>query len=225
MTVCEANLASKITLQVWHEQLGHQSKRYVFLKQRKIDVADDDEFCRACVLGKQQRSSFQSRQQRAIEPGDIIHADLCGHMECTSLGGVKYFACFKKSKTFDKIAEVLQIIKNNCTHPMKAFQCDGGREFNNFKVEKLMKSMGIQFIVTNPYTPEQTGCAKRTNRTVDELARSMLLAKNLPKSLWAEALNTAMYMLNRTGPSSVDGKTPYEVFTGNTTHLVSRIWN
>lgn len=37
--------------------------------------------------------------------------------------------------------------------------------------------------------------------------------------MWAEAVNSAVYTLNRTGPSSVDGKTPYELFTGKSVHL------
>ena len=231
----EANLVVKDTLQIWHERLGHQNKRHVqnILKQRGIDIAVDNKFCGACVEGKQHRNSFQSRQQRSMEPGEIIHADLCGPMECTSLGGAKYFLCFtcdysrlrivyflkEKSESIEKIAEMLKIVKNHRGRAPKAFQCDGGREFNNSGVQKLMKMNGVKLIVTNPYTPEQNGCAERSNRTVVELARTMLLAKNLPKFLWAEAVNTAVYILNRTGPSNVDGKTPYELFTGKTAHL------
>lgn len=54
----------------------------------------DTEFCDACVEGKQITSSFLSRQQCATESAEIIHADLCGPMECTSIGGSKYSLCF-----------------------------------------------------------------------------------------------------------------------------------
>ncbi|KMQ86264.1 retrovirus-related pol polyprotein from transposon tnt 1-94, partial [Lasius niger] len=47
----------------------------------------------------------------------------------------------------------------------------------------------------------------------------MLLAKDLPKSLWAEAVNTAVYVLNRSGPSGTEEKTPYELFTGRSAHI------
>lgn len=162
----------------------------------------DDEFCGACMEGKQHRDTFKLRQQRAIEPGELIHADLCGPMECNLLGGAKYFA-----------------IKTQFERPVKRFQCDGGREFDNQDVRKLFKENGVQFIITNPYTPEQNGCAERTNRTVVETARTMLLAKNLPKLLWAEAVNTAVYVFNRTGPSGVEGKTPYELYTERSSNL------
>ena len=233
--VSEVNVSSKDSLHIWHEKLGHQNKRHVkeLLKGHGIDVVDDNQFCGACVEGKQHRSSFHERQQRAIESGEIIHADLCGPMECTSLGGSKYFICFtcdfsklrmiyflkEKSEATEKIAEMLQVVKNQRGRPIKTFQCDGGMEFNNAEVRKLLTSDGITLAITNPYTPQQNGCAERTNRTVVELARTMLLAKNLPKFLWAEAVNAAVYTLNRTGPSSVNGKTPYELFTGKNIHL------
>ena len=66
-----------------------------------------------------------------------------------------------------------------------------------------------------PYSPEQNGSAERENRTLLEAARSMLAAKELPKKLWAEATSTASYVLNRTAKSSVEGKTPYELWYGH----------
>lgn len=38
----------------------------------------------------------------------------------------------------------------------------------------------------------------------------MLCAAGLPKKLWAEAVHTAAYVLNRTSKSNETGKTPYE---------------
>lgn len=48
----------------------------------------------------------------------------------------------------------------------------------------------------------------------------MLRAKDLPKTLWAEAVNTAVYVLNRTTHSSRSGiKTAYEAWTGRKPEL------
>lgn len=231
----EINLSTKDYLHVWHERLGHQNRNHVrkFLKKNNIDFIDDDHFCSSCIEGKQHRNSFQQRQQRAELPGEIMHADLCGPMETASLGGAKYFLCFtcdysrlrivyflkEKSETIGKINEMLQVVKNQCGSPLKTFQCDGGLEFNNESVRKLLKLNGITMAITNPYTPEQNGCAERSNRTIVELARTMRLSKNLPKFLWAETVNTAVYILNRTGTSRVQDKTPYELFTGKNVHV------
>ena len=45
-----------------------------------------------------------------------------------------------------------------------------------------------------------------------DMARCMM--GNLPKFLWGEAVSTAMYTLNRCPTKVVEGKTPYEVWTG-----------
>lgn len=41
----------------------------------------------------------------------------------------------------------------------------------------------------------------------------MLHAKDLPVRLWAEAVNTACYILNRTPTTCNQGKSPYEIWT------------
>ena len=48
----------------------------------------------------------------------------------------------------------------------------------------------------------------------------MMMAMNVPKFLWSEALMTAAYLINRM-PSTVLGyKTPIECLTGKTTYVV-----
>ena len=52
--------------------------------------------------------------------------------------------------------------------------------------------------------------------------RAMLYQAKLPKRFWAEALNTAVYLKNRSPHSYLDGKIPYEIFHGqkpNFSHL------
>lgn len=60
----QANLANKPdSLQVRHERLSHQNKKYVrkFLWEHGVDFIDDDFFCEACLYGKQSRMSFGLR--------------------------------------------------------------------------------------------------------------------------------------------------------------------
>ena len=42
----------------------------------------------------------------------------------------------------------------------------------------------------------------------------MLHANGMPKFLWGEAINHAVYLKNRTPTKALDEKTPYEVFYG-----------
>ena len=47
-----------------------------------------------------------------------------------------------------------------------------------------------------------------------EKTRSMLLEAGLPESFWAEAMNTAVYLHNRSPTRSLEGKTPYRAWNG-----------
>jgi hypothetical protein len=67
---------------------------------------------------------------------------------------------------------------------------------------------------TIPYTPQQNGVAERKNRSLKEMASCMLHAKSLPQRLWAEALNCATYIQNKSPHRSVKDKTPYEAWSG-----------
>ena len=75
-----------------------------------------------------------------------------------------------------------------------------------------------------PGSPDQNGVAERRNRTLLDMVRSMLSNSKLPKSLWTEALKTAVYILNRV-PTKAVPKTPFELWKGwkpSLQHI--RIW-
>lgn len=63
-------------------------------------------------------------------------------------------------------------------------------------------------------TPEQNGIVERKNRTLQEMARVMLNSKKLTKKLWAEAINTACYTINKVYLRPGTTKTPYEIWKG-----------
>ena len=47
-----------------------------------------------------------------------------------------------------------------------------------------------------PYTPQQNGVAKRKNISLKEMETCLVHGKNLPPSLWEEAVNCASYLEN-----------------------------
>jgi hypothetical protein len=55
---------------------------------------------------------------------------------------------------------------------------------------------------------------ERRNQTVVGMARSMMKAKGLPGVFWGEAVNTAVYILNRSPTRSLNEKMPYEAWHG-----------
>ncbi|GJX81491.1 putative ribonuclease H-like domain-containing protein [Tanacetum coccineum] len=86
---------------------------------------------------------------------------------------------------------------------------DFSREIIEFCVLK-----GINGEYSNARTPKQNEVAERKNKTLIEVARSMLADSFLPNTFWAEAVSTACYVLNRVLVTKPQNKTPYELITG-----------
>ncbi|KAK8930554.1 hypothetical protein KSP39_PZI016901 [Platanthera zijinensis] len=57
----------------------------------------------------------------------------------------------------------------------------------------------------------KNGVVERRNRTVMEMARTMLQHTNCPNNLWGEATATAVHILNRSPTKALDNETPYEL--------------
>jgi len=76
--------------------------------------------------------------------------------------------------------------------------------------------------ITCPYTPQHNGVTERKNRTIRDMARSMLKAKGMPNYFRAEVVTCAVYLINRSPTRSVPNTTPIEVWSGfkpNVQHL------
>ena len=89
-----------------------------------------------------------------------------------------------------------------------------GSEFRNTRVEKLCDEMGIKHEFSTKYTPEQNGLVERKNRTLIDMARSMLSEYNILDSFWAETISTACHASNRLYCHRFHNKTPYELLIG-----------
>ncbi|GJW68229.1 putative ribonuclease H-like domain-containing protein [Tanacetum coccineum] len=89
-------------------------------------------------------------------------------------------------------------------------------EFKNSVMNQFCKMNGIKREFCIARTPQQNGVAKRKNRTLIEAAKTMLVDSNLPTTFWAEAVNTACYVLNRVSVIKPHNKTPYELIRGRT---------
>jgi len=95
-----------------------------------------------------------------------------------------------------------------------SIRSDHGGEFQNEKFEHFCEKHGINHNFSAPRTPQQNGVVERKNRSLEELARTMLNENSLPKYFWADAVNIACYVLNRVLIRPILKKTPYELFKG-----------
>lgn len=227
-----AKLVSCDGIRVWHERLAHQNVSHIkqFLRRNGIKFIDEKDFqCEGCIYGKQHRLPFANRIEKSKFCGEVIHTDVCGPMAENSIGGSRYFLLFKddfshyrfvyflkkKSEVPQKIETFINFVQAQTSHKIKVLRCDNGGEFMNNQVIEFLDQKGIRYVCTVPYTPEQNGTSERENRTLVEAARSMVYSRNIVQGkqfLWAEAVNTAVYVINRTGTSTVKDKTPFELW-------------
>jgi hypothetical protein len=97
---------------------------------------------------------------------------------------------------------------------IKKIRSDNGMEFKNSQIEGFLEEEGIKHEFSSPYTPQQNGVVERKNRTLLDMARTMLDEYKTPNQFWAEAINTACYTINRLYLHRILKKTSYELLTG-----------
>ncbi|GBN12776.1 Retrovirus-related Pol polyprotein from transposon TNT 1-94 [Araneus ventricosus] len=179
----------------------------------KIQVNIQDELCEACMYGKVHRLSFGYRNN-CSSSGELIFADVCVPFD-KSFGRFQYFVVFKDQFTKFRCVSFLKQKSDipsalqeflayaiNLGHILKEVISDNGGQFDNIEVRMLLKKKGVVRRFTAAYTPEQNGGSERENRTIVEMARTLKNSNpdvEFPPALWAELINTSVYILNRTG--------------------------
>ena len=91
---------------------------------------------------------------------------------------------------------------------IKTLRSDGGGEHFSNEFSDFLQKHGIRRQFTCRYTPQQNGVAERKNRHIAEIARALMAEKNMPHHFWAEAVTTAIYIINRTPTIAVHDVTP-----------------
>ncbi|GJU46168.1 retrovirus-related pol polyprotein from transposon TNT 1-94 [Tanacetum coccineum] len=188
-SVASHSLSHRVII-AWHQKLGHMSEQGM-----KILV------------------------ERKLLPGLI---------KALSLGGAKYFVSFiddysrrcwvypiKKKSDLFKVFKVYKArVELDSGKKIKCLRTDNRGEYTGDEFDTFCRQEGIKRQFTTAYTPQQNGVAERMNRTLLEKARVMLATASLVKSFWAEAVNTACYVINRSPSTAVELKTPIKIWTG-----------
>lgn len=225
----------RMSLYEWHVRLAHQNFDQVRKMLRKHGVAFEDQVvqCESCAEGKGKRKSFGKRLEKTTEAGAVIHADLCGPLQCETLSGSKYMLVFKdeyshyrhvyfvksKDEVPDRVISHFKMIMRQLGASVKILRTDNGTEFVNKNVKKYLENEGIVHQTTIPGTPQQNGCVEREMQTIMDAVRSMLHSSKLEKRFWAEAAAAAVFTLNVTGTSGDPTRTPAEVWCGKSADL------
>jgi len=223
---------------LWHRRLAHVNMRtlqslhkegHIVGLKENVSFAKD-RVCRACVLGKMHDAPHKPTNQiKSNKILELLHVDLFGPPSHASLGGKKYCLVivddfsryswvyfFKlKSETQRTFIDFINLVQRQHNVPVLIIRSDNGTEFKNYTLNDFLSDEGIKHQYSAAYTPQQNGVAERKNRTLIEMARTMLAEFKSPYNFWAEAISTACHASNRLYLRKEINKTPYEILTGN----------
>jgi hypothetical protein len=195
------------------------------------------------------RISSYPTEEKAIKKFQRIDTDLIGPINPQSTGGAHYAAIFTDVKTrwrniyfLKHKSDMLQVLKHylmdvnsvmgdvqverleqqeiSIDQVVASLKSDNGGEYTSNEFRDYCKSKGIQQLFSGPHSPQQNGMAERSNRTVIEMIRCLLQDSQAPAHLWAEAANTAVYLLNRMPTTALHScETPYKAVYGKEANL------
>ncbi|KAH9651466.1 Integrase catalytic domain-containing protein [Citrus sinensis] len=219
---------------LWHRRLGHASMDLIS-KISKNDLVkglpkigfQKDKICEACQFGKQIKTSLKNKNHISTsKPLELLHINLFGPSRYASLNG-KYYAFVivddysrytwvlflaNKDDALDAFKVLYKKLQNEKGRDIICIRSDHGGEFENHAFENFCNNLGIEHQFSSPGTPQQNGVVERKNKSIQEMARTMLNENALPKYFWAEAVNIACYVLNRVLIRPHLNKTPYELW-------------
>ncbi|GKV15798.1 hypothetical protein SLEP1_g26549 [Rubroshorea leprosula] len=212
--------------------LAHMSEKGLQLlaKQSLIPMAKGEYVnpCDVCLFGKQHRVSFQKNLTRKENKLDLVYSDVCGPLEVESFGGNKYFVTFiddatrkawpyllqNKSQVFKYFQHYHAMVERETGLKLKCLRTDNGGEYTSKEFRDYCLKHGIRHEKAVPGTPQHNGVVERMNRTIMEKVRCMLRMATLPKPFWGEAVNTAVYLINRSPSVSLNFEIPEKAWTG-----------
>jgi transposase InsO family protein len=92
---------------------------------------------------------------------------------------------------------------------LKALRSDNGGEYLSTQFKDYLFSHGITHHLSVPYLPSQNVVAERLNLTLVDMMRSIHNHSGLPKYMWYDALQMAIYVKNRVPKAALQGRLPY----------------
>ncbi|GJY32944.1 retrovirus-related pol polyprotein from transposon TNT 1-94 [Tanacetum coccineum] len=230
--ICLLSKATKTKSWLWHRRLSHLNFGAInhlghgLVRGLPRLKFEKDHLCSACAMGKSKKQSHKPKSEDTNqEKLYLLHMDLCGPMRVASVNGKKYillnvddysqFTWVKflasKDEAPDFIIKFLKMIQIRLNATVRNIRTDNGTEFVNQTLRDYYEQVGISHKTLVAQTAQQNGVVERRNRTLVEVARTMLIYAKAPLFLWAEAVAIACYTENQSIIRCRHGKTPYEL--------------
>jgi hypothetical protein len=144
----------------------------------------------------------KSANWHAEEKLSLVYVDLCGPVTPATAGGNKYFMLLvddhsrwmqvyllkSKDQAIDYFVKYKDEVENSTGCRIKTLRSDRGGEFLAGVFAGVCEHAGIKRQFIAPYTPQQNGVVERRNRTVMEMARSLLKSMKIPGRFWGGRL-------------------------------------
>ena len=208
--------------------MGHINA--IGLKKIYNNISEEDieeiKKCNICIRAKATNKIYKTSTNKTnYDYLEKIASDICGPFKDKTYNKYQYFLTFldkktrylevkllrNKDETYNAFLEFKARNENNKDNKrIRIYQTDLGTEFINKRFNSLFNKEGIIHQTGPAYTKEPNGFFERINRTLLNIVRSLLITSNLPKYLWGEALEAAVYIYNRTPHSGINFISPYE---------------
>jgi hypothetical protein len=111
------------------------------------------------------------------------------------------------------------MVENEMDSKIKCLRSDNGGEFTSKEFMDYCNRHGIKRKFFIARTPQHNGVVERKNRTVQEMARTMLMDSKLTDIFWTHAVHTIVHIQNRVMLRNNNDKTPYELWKGRPTNV------
>jgi hypothetical protein len=188
----------------------------------------DDNFtsCNLCNYAKTTCKPIKAEHAAALAMtfGEEVHLDVWGPSLLNSLGGHRYYIMFTDDYSQYTWVQLLKT-KDEAIVAYKAFaawaqtqhgaticclQSDCRGEYTRKVFTRFLQEQGTEQQLMTHNMPEHNGVAELLNHCLLEHVCTMLHQSGLPKMLWGEALNHAVWLKNHSSMQVIRNTTPFE---------------
>ncbi|KAB1227925.1 Retrovirus-related Pol polyprotein from transposon TNT 1-94 [Morella rubra] len=222
----QAYVGERTSVPHWHHRLGHPSlqvvRKILHRFQLPVDVHPATSgLCSACCQAKSHTLPFSRSTSPVTRPLQLLFMDVWGPAPMLSRDGFRFYFSIVdvfsrytwlfpirfKSDVYSQFIKFQHSVERFFDLRIASVQTDWGGEFRS--LHTYLVSQGITHRLSCPHTHQQQGTVERKHRHIVETGLALLTSAALPQFYWADAFQTAVYLINRL-PSPVTRRvSPY----------------
>ena len=193
-----AHLGGQVLWKLFRERYNYKAGRHICLEVSQS--------CPQCQLG----SDYGHRQKttgpiQSQGPWDTLSIDIMGHLSADHRQEflIVFVDCYSRytilvpssNHTANTVSEALLRHVVPYFGTPRRLLSDRGHEFVSAIWTKLLRSLGIQRVLTSPYHPEGNASNERSHMTLNNMLRALLLEGSSSKA-WVDKVPGIMLALN-----------------------------